>query len=54
MNEAKKKYKAKIKSRKVDFYLCDEEIYLLSKSINFNKFVKDKLEELLKEGGFID
>lgn len=54
MNKAMKKYKTKIKSRKVEFYLCDEEIYLLSKSINFNKFVKEKLEELLKGKGIID
>lgn len=49
MNESKKKYKSKIKSRKVDFYLCDNEIYYLSKIINFNKFVKSKLKELLHE-----
>ena len=44
-----KKYTAKLKYRMICFHLKDKEIYELSKRINFQKFVKDKLRELLKE-----
>ena len=43
MKQAKVNYKKKCKSRKVDFYLHDQDLYNFSKSINFNKFVKNCL-----------
>lgn len=43
MKQAKVNYKKKCKSRKVDFYLHDQDLYNFSKEINFNKFVKNCL-----------
>lgn len=43
MNKAKTNYKRKCKSRKVDFYLHEEDLYNFSKSINFQAFVKNAL-----------
>lgn len=48
MKQAKVNYKKKCKSRKVDFYLHDQDLYNFSKSINFNKFVKNTLKEALE------
>lgn len=50
MNDAKLNYKKKCKSRKVDFYLHEEDLYKFSKQINFNKFVKDMLKVASKMG----
>ena len=36
-------YKKKCKSRKVDFYIHEADLYAFSKTINFNKEVKDFL-----------
>lgn len=44
MNKSKQAYKRKCKSRIIDFYLHEEDIYNLSKQINFSKFVKDALK----------
>ena len=43
MNKAKRNYKSKCKSRNIDFYLHEQDLYNFSKEINFNKFVKDML-----------
>lgn len=48
MKQAKLNYKRKCKSRKVDFYLHDQALYNFSKTINFNKFVKNALKEALE------
>lgn len=38
---AQKKYKRdKVKTRHIDFYPHDEEIYIISRQINFQRFVK--------------
>lgn len=44
MNKAKRNYKSKCKSRIIDFYLHEQDLYNFSKEINFNKFVKDMLK----------
>ena len=44
MKETLKRYKKKIKIRKVDFYPSDEAIYNKSKQINFQAFVKMRLK----------
>lgn len=41
--------KAKVKTRRVDFYPADAEILAFSREINFAAFVKEKLEEAMKE-----
>lgn len=56
MNKSKKNYKNKCKRRNIDFYLHEEDLYKYSKTINFNKFVKDCLrcemwhDKLKKDG----
>lgn len=40
MNKAKRKYKSKCKSRNIDFYLHEQDLYNFSKTINFQAFVK--------------
>lgn len=40
MNETKRNYKNKCKSRIIDFYLHEENLYNFSKTINFQAFVK--------------
>lgn len=50
MNKAKLNYKKKCKSRKVDFYLHEKELYDFSKTINFNKFVKNALVNAMQYG----
>lgn len=44
MNKSKQDYKRKCKSRIIDFYLHEKDLYNLSKQINFSKFVKDALK----------
>ena len=44
MNEAKTKYNKKCKSRIITFYLHESDLYEFSKSINFQKEVKDFLK----------
>lgn len=46
MNKTKKKYKNKCKSRTIDFYLHEEDLYEFSKRINFQKEVKNFLLRL--------
>lgn len=41
--------KAKVKTRRVDFYPADAKILAYSREINFATFVKEKLTEALKE-----
>ena len=48
MNKAKRNYKNKCKSRIIDFYLHEQDLYNFSKTINFNKFVKNALKEALE------
>lgn len=48
MKESKKRYQKKLKSKIVTFYLHEEEIYRFSKTINFNRFVKQALQEAMK------
>jgi len=50
MNKAKRNYKSKCKSRNIDFYLHEQDLYNFSKSINFNKFVKDLLKTAMQMG----
>ena len=50
MKQAKVNYKKKCKSRKVDFYLHEQDLYNFSKSINFSKFVKKALRNALQYG----
>lgn len=45
MNTAKKKYQKQCKIKTVTFYKKDEYLLLFANSINFQKFVKDKLKE---------
>ena len=40
MNKAKRNYKSKCKSRNIDFYLHEQDLYNFSKTINFQAFVK--------------
>ena len=46
INQAKKTYKKKCKSRIIDFYLHEQPLYEFSKRINFTKFVKEMLKSL--------
>ena len=49
-NTPQARYKrAKVKTRCVDFYPADERILTFSREINFAAFVKEKLEEAMKE-----
>ena len=41
--------KAKVETRRVDFYPADTNILAFSREINFAAFVKEKLEEAMKE-----
>lgn len=50
MNKAKRNYKSKCKSRIIDFYLHEQDLYNFSKEINFNKFVKDMLRVIKQMG----
>lgn len=48
--EARKRYKKKTKTRLIDFYIKDQDIYEFSKTINFQKEVKKWLAtELAKK-----
>lgn len=40
MENALKRYKKKTKTRQIDFYLKDKDLYDFSKTINFQKEVK--------------
>lgn len=48
MNETKKKYRQKLRRRYVDFYIYESDLYEFSKSINFQKAVKQYLKMLQK------
>lgn len=49
-NTPQSRYKrAKVETRRVDFYPTDAEILAFSRKINFSAFVKEKLKEELKE-----
>ena len=49
-NTPQARYKReKVKTRRVDFYPADERILAFSREINFAAFVKEKLEEAMKE-----
>lgn len=49
-NTPQSRYKReKVKTRRVDFYPADERILAFSHEINFAAFVKEKLEEAMKE-----
>ena len=51
MKEALKHYrKAKVKTKRVDFYLCDKELLKYVDNINFSKFVKNKIREQIGNG----
>jgi len=47
MNETKKKYKKKCKSRIITFYIHEEDLYKISKEINFQACVKRMLKTML-------
>lgn len=49
-NTPQARYKrAKVETRRVDFYPTDTEILAFSREINFTAFVKKRLEEAMKE-----
>ena len=49
-NTPQARYKrAKVETRRVDFYPADERILAFSREINFAAFVKEKLKEAMKE-----
>lgn len=51
MKDYQKKYQKKLKSKLITFYLCEEDLYKFACSINFQKFVKEKLKErMIKDG----
>lgn len=51
MKQAKRNYKRKCKTRKIDFYTNSREqaLYEFSKTINFQAFVKNALENALND-----
>lgn len=49
LNAIKKYNRNKVTIKPVAFYIKDEELLELANSINFQHFVKTKLQELLKE-----
>lgn len=51
MNEAKRKYKRKCKSKIITFYLKEGVLFEYSNKINFSKFVKDALRKEIKNNG---
>lgn len=50
MNKAKRIYKSKCKRRNIDFYIHEQDLYIFSKTINFNRFVKNALRNALQYG----
>ena len=49
-NTPQARYKrAKVETRRVDFYPADTRILAFSREINFAAFVKEKLKEAIKE-----
>lgn len=46
MVNAKKRYRQRCKRRSIDFYLHEVDLYEFSKTISFNRFVKDELKKL--------
>lgn len=49
-NTPQARYKrAKVETRRVDFYPADSKILVFSREINFAAFVKEKLKEAMKE-----
>lgn len=49
-NTPQARYKReKVETRRVDFYPADTKILAFSREINFAAFVKEKLEEAMKE-----
>lgn len=49
-NTPQARYKrAKVQTRRVDFYPADVKILAFSREINFAAFVKEKLREAMKE-----
>lgn len=50
MNETKRNYKRKCKTKLITFYLHEKELYEFANKINFQKFVKDCLRcEIMEE-----
>ena len=47
MNNAKKKYKQACKVKVITFYKCDAELLNFANEINFQKFVKNALQNAL-------
>lgn len=43
------RYKKKIVTLRVDFYIKDRDLIAYAKSINFAQFVKEKLKEAIRE-----
>lgn len=51
MKEALKRYrKTKVKTKRVDFYISDYPLLQYVESINFSKFVKNKIREQINNG----
>lgn len=46
MNKSKRNYQHKCKRRTIDFYLYEKDLYEFTKTINFQKFVKDMIQLL--------
>lgn len=49
--KTRKKYQSKLKHKQVVFYLHELDLYEFARSINFQKFVKEKLEEERRRQG---
>ena len=48
MKESKRKYQKKLKSKLVTFYLHEDDLLNYAKTINFSRFVKQALKEVMK------
>ena len=46
MNKSKRNYQQKCKRRTIDFYLYETDLYEFTKTINFQKYVKDMIQLL--------
>jgi hypothetical protein len=50
MNNAKRRYKRKVRQKTITFYIHEAELYEYTKSLNFQAFVKSLIrEKMLKD-----
>ena len=50
MNNTKRRYNKKCKRKYITFYQKDEQLLQIANTLNFQKFIKDKLKEVGKNG----